>query len=1060
VIKQVRKRGTSTVQPFSLAKISAAISAAWKEAKGKTPEPADLSEVVGEVFEAIRGEDTSDVEKIQDLIEVSLMRHGQHDVAKAYILYRKNRAEKRKKRLKPNVSAMSEYIHASKYARYVPELQRREVYDETIARVELMHMKKFPALREEIGQAFDLVRARRVLPSMRTLQFGGAAVEANNNRGYNCSATLVDRPRVFAETMFLLLSGCGVGYSIQLDHVDKLPPLAYVDASKVVHHVVEDTIEGWSNAVDALVRSYIDGTNVEFAFHQIRPAGSPLKTSGGRAPGHQKLKLTLQRVRDVLHGAQGRQLRPVECHRMMCHIADAVLSGGIRRSAMIALFSFEDSEMMNIKVDANWFPREPWLANANNSCVLVRGEATEKQFKRIIKSTRAYGEPGFFFASSPDHVTNPCQPGWATVLTPEGIRTFDDISIGSTIWSGKQWTTVTNKVMTGIKPVSGYHTRAGVFYGTSQHRVISGGERVEAGDAETIDISVGGAEGLPGLDPQVIMDGLVLGDGTVHKASNHAVWLCIGEDDHDYPRSEVSSLILRSRKAAQATAWEISTNITSSELPLTYLRSIPDRYRFGDERVVRGFLRGLYSANGSVVGDARVTLKASSLNVILHAQEMLSSLGIPSYYTTNRSTAITFGNGEYTCRQSYDLNITSARGEFARLIGFIQKGKTERLLSACSRSTLKARKKLSYEVVDVQDLGAHPVYDITVAAEEHTYWTGGMLVSNCAEIGLDPVLVHPNGRRETGWAMCNLCEINAAKLTSLEDFKQVARAATLIGTLQAAYTDMPYLGSVTEAIVRRDALLGIGMTGMQDAPHIARNPEYQRIIADDCVEWNSCYAGLIGINPAARVTCVKPSGTTTLALGNCGSGIHAHHARRYIRRVTADALEVVFQEFKKSNPHMCVQKPDGKWVIEFPVEAPEGALLKEDFGAIDFLEMVRSTQQNWVLHGTARESAIPGLRHNVSNTVSVREDEWDAVASYLWQHHDEFTGVSMLPDSGDTLYAFAPFEAIKTDAQERRWNDLVAEYKPVNYLALFEAEDGTALTAEAACAGGACEVVQ
>lgn len=1052
--QSVRKRDGKTTQPFSVDKIDLALRKAWIDAHGKVEEDA-LAKVRTFVTSALLTAE-ADVEQIQDTVEIALMRAKKYPVAKAYILYREKRAEARRTRGTPDPRAVAQYIHASKYARYLPELQRREVYDETVARGEMMHHRRFthvPELQSLISRAYDLVRAQRVLPSMRSMQFGGPAIEANHNRIYNCSASLVDRPRVFAEAMFLLLSGCGVGYSVQYEHVDKLPPLTFIDPKQVVYHVVEDTIEGWADALDALVRSYLEGTTIEFSYHLIRKAGTPLKTSGGRAPGHLKLKQSLERVRKVLDNAQGRQLRPVECHRILCHAADAVLSGGIRRSAMICLFSVDDSEMMNLKVERDWFDREPWLANANNSAVLKRDEVKEKQFKRIFKSTRAYGEPGFLFVDDLNHVTNPCQPGWATVRTPEGIRTFDDIEIGSTIWSGKQWTKVTNKAMTGVKPVHAYRTRAGVFYGTENHRVIQQGERVEVRDADAIDIATCGAEGGEAFDPQAVMDGLVVGDGTVHGASNNAVLLCIGEGDADYHTSEVASLLDRQH---QPYTWAVRSTITAGELPRTYLREVPARYSRGDERAVRSFLRGLYSANGSVV-DARVTLKAASLRIIEQVQEMLSSLGIASYYTTNKSKTVAFANGDYTCRQSYDLNITTHRREFARLIGFLQASKVTRLEVACARPLNVKKAKTCYEIVDVEEMGEHPVYDITVEADEHTYWTGGLLVSNCAEIGLDPVLVREDGTTATGWAMCNLCEINAAKLVSLDDFKEAAWAATLIGTMQASYTDMPYLGEVTEQIVRRDALLGIGMTGMQDAPQIACNPVFQEEVARLCVAWNREYAKLLGVNQAARVTCVKPSGTTTLALGSCGSGIHPHHAKRYIRRVTADDLEVVFQVFKAQNPHMCVQKPDGKWVVEFPVEAPEGATLKEDVSAEAFLDLVRSTQEHWVLPGTTRESHAPGLRHNVSNTVTVKDDEWEAVADYLWSHRGSFTGVSLLSDWGDQVYAFSPFEAVRTEAQQRRWSELIAHYTPVDYLGMVEAEDGTNLTGEAACANGACE---
>jgi ribonucleoside-diphosphate reductase alpha chain len=300
---------------------------------------------------------------------------------------------------------------------------------------------------------------------------------------------------------------------------------------------------------------------------------------------------------------------------------------------------------------------------------------------------------------------------------------------------------------------------------------------------------------------------------------------------------------------------------------------------------------------------------------------------------------------------------------------------------------------------------------------------------------------------------------NAAKFKSREDMMVAVRAATIIGTLQASYMTMPYLGWVSEELARRDALIGVSMTGMFDSPEVALDPECQREAAEMAKKWNREYAAKLGIASAARATVLKPEGTSSLELGGVASGHHAHHARRYIRRVTADELEHVFQAFRAVNPHMCVRKPDGKWVIEFPVEAPPNAILKEDVRAIPFLEMVKSTQQNWVIPGTARDDGNPGLTNNVSNTVVVREEEWEDVAEYLWNNRAFFTGVSMLPATGDKAYAFAPFEAITTPADESRWNAILASYQPVDYSAMVETDDTTTLKGEVACAGGACAIV-
>ena len=242
----VRKRDGHTTQPFDVGKIENAVRKAWLEAEGDLDEE-ELHRVA--TFVTATLPELADVEQIQDAVEIALMRAKKFAVAKAYIIYRQRRHDARTVRHRPGATAVMSYIHASKYARYLPELQRREVYDETVSRVEMMHLKKFAqhkSLLPQIQKAFGLVRDKRVLPSMRSMQFGGAAVEANNNRLYNCSATLIDRPRAFAEAMFLLLSGCGVGYSVQIEHVEKLPELLDIDDKKVIHHVIDDTIEGWA----------------------------------------------------------------------------------------------------------------------------------------------------------------------------------------------------------------------------------------------------------------------------------------------------------------------------------------------------------------------------------------------------------------------------------------------------------------------------------------------------------------------------------------------------------------------------------------------------------------------------------------------------------------------------------------------------------------------------------------------------------------------------------------------------------------------------------------------
>lgn len=732
MLKYVVKRDSS-LEKFDIEKIKNAI------AKAGVAE-ADLHRVAVLATE-ILSRDVASVEEIQDAVEKALMNCGLPDIAKHYILYREDRRKIREMRHSPPKGMIADYIHFSKYSRYSDFHGRRETWTESVNRREEMDLRRWPDLRDEITEAFTSVHQKKVLPSMRSMQFGGKAIETNNARLFNCSFSLVDRTRFFQEMFYLLLAGCGVGYSVQYCHVEKLAPVVKeMDRSVVRWHTVEDSIEGWADALGALMHSYIDDGNnsagiyVDFDYRNIRLQGKPLKTSGGLAPGHVPLKESLEKVRKILEGAKGRQLRPIECHDVNCHIADGVLAGGIRRSSLIALFSPEDSEMMTCKT-GEWWKENGHRRLANNSALLIRGNhaANKRAFDNIFKYVREYGEPGFFFAAHPDYGCNPC-----------------------------------------------------------------------------------------------------------------------------------------------------------------------------------------------------------------------------------------------------------------------------------------------------------------------------------GEIGLNPV--DPKTGK-TGFAFCNLTEVNGAAAESEEDFLHSVAMATRIGTYQAAYCSFPYLGEVTEAIAKREALLGVSITGVMDNP-IARDPVVQKKAALLAVEVNRETAKKIGINPAARVTTIKPSGTASLALDSVGSGHHPHHARRYIRRVTANMIEPVFQHFKSVNPHMCVKSVynDVDWVIEFPVQAPGNAIVRDDLTGVQMLDAVFSTYENWILPGTADMMSSPGLTHNVSCTITVRENEWDQVKDYVWEHRDRIAAMSFLAYIGDKVYRQAPCEEITTTADEARWNEILENYTPVDYTQMKEAGDSTTPMGVSGCEGMVCEL--
>lgn len=603
-----------------------------------------------------------------------------------------------------SVKALSEYTRVAKYSRYLTDKKRRETWEEQVNRVFDMHKQfygeeRIKKIEEDFEFAKRMMLKKRILGSQRALQFGGEPILKKNERLYNCSASYIDRPRVFQEALFLLLCGVGFGFSVQKHHVDKLPKVKRPTGNTKVYEI-PDTIEGWADSCGILLSSYFvknqifpeyADTIVEFDYSKIRPKGAPL-SSGAKAPGPNGLRDALENVRKLLNNIEDtRKLRPIECYDILMHFSNAVLSGGVRRSATICLFSPDDEEMIKAKV-GDWMVKNPQRARSNNSVVLIRENTTKDQFKSIMENVKQFGEPGFVWMDDVEALVNPC---------------------------------------------------------------------------------------------------------------------C-----------------------------EI----------------------------------GLYA---------------------------------------------------------YD-----------------EKG-------------------------------------------------------------------------NSGISFCNLSEINMKKCTEEKDFFDACKAASIVGTLQAGYTSFPYLGETTEKIVKREALIGVSMTGMMDQPEIAFDPETQRIGARLVKATNEKIAKVFGINAAARLTCVKPSGTSSAILGS-SSGIHPHHARRYFRRVQANKLEEPVNYFKRFNPAAVEQSvwKEGDYVINFLCEIEPGAKMKNDLSAVEMLEKVKTTQQNWVKSGTVKSRCVKEwLNHNVSNTIVVRENEWDEVIDFIWKNKDYFCGISLLPASGDKDYPQAPFCSILSEKE-------------------------------------------
>jgi ribonucleoside-triphosphate reductase (thioredoxin) len=611
------------------------------------------------------------------------------------------------------LETLSQIVTFNKYAKYLPQLNRRETYDEIIMRYVQMMVDKYPHMAKRIVGQSQYIFDKKILPSMRALQFAGPAIQKNEARIYNCCYLPIDDYRAFGEVMFLLLGGTGVGYSVQFKHIEKLPEIR--KPSKEQKFLVGDSIEGWADAVKHLIGSYLGYRNTKprFDFSDIRQKGTRLITAGGKAPGPDPLKTCLFELEQILNKkSDGEKLSTIEVHDIVCHIADAVLAGGIRRAALISLFSADDESMLTCKF-GSWWESNPQRGRANNSAVLVRHRITKEFFLNLWKKIElsGSGEPGFYFTNDADWGTNPC-----------------------------------------------------------------------------------------------------------------------------------------------------------------------------------------------------------------------------------------------------------------------------------------------------------------------------------CEIALRP------------YQFCNLCEVNVSNVESQADLNDRVAAAAFFGTLQAGFTDFHYLRPIWKKTTEKDALIGVGMTGIASMEVF----NYDLTEASEVVKLvNIETAQSIGINPAARTTCVKPSGTTSCVLGTA-SGIHAWHNDFYIRRMQMSKSEDLYKYLAANHPslvkdHLLI--PNSA-VVEIPIKAPEGSVLRTE-SALSTLERVKLVSDKWIKPGHINGNNT----HNVSATISIKNGEWEVVGEWMWNNKVYYNGLSVLPFDGGT-YSQAPFE----DITEAQYNELVKQLSSIDLTQVIEEDDLTSLTDQAACQGGACEV--
>lgn len=933
---------------------------------------------------------------------------------------------------------LSEITIYNKYARYIPEENRRETWKELIDRNVGMHTRKYPQLKQEIEDVYDnFVRTKKVLPSMRSLQFGGKAIETTNARIFNCAFLPIESIRSFSEAMYLLLNGCGVGYSVQSFNIGKLPAIEKPNPNRSRKFLIQDDIIGWADAVRALMKSYTGRTKstLVFDYSAIREKGALLVTSGGKAPGAGPLKIAIAKIEAVLSEKKdGERLSSVDCHDICCHIADAVLSGGIRRAALICLFDKDDHEMISSKT-GNWWETNPQRGRANNSIVLDRKNVTEQEFLDIWKKVElsGSGEPGFYFSDNERLGTNPCCfVGETRLLTSDGYKEIgscvgelDLINKAGDVVNGMVWSN-------GVKEVVELRLSNNTQIKCTPDHIFETNTRdlVEAKDL--IGKRIMSFYTINQEVSEFTKYGFIQGDGGLSRLkseSHKGLEVCIGDKD-----SDIATLFgveaEKGKKAYYLNGYNdvlkalgfSSDTLTTRTLPLTF-----NSWRDEDKKM---FVKGMYSANGSVIKSGkRVAYKSVCRQLITELSEYLSSIGIESYTTTNKAKDVEFSNGTYTCKKSYDLNISKADSviSFAKEIGFVHQYKQTSLEGIIfEKSPL---------VVGVKEVGKAEVFDFNLDDDTHLGVVEGVIAHNC-EISLKP------------HGFCNLTEINGSIITTQEEFNSIAKAASFIGSLQAGYTDFHYLNDEWRKNAEEESLLGVSITGIANENLLKLDfTESANVVMEE----NRRVSSLIGTNPARRATCVKPAGTTSLVLGT-SSGIHAWHNDYYIRRMRVGKNESLYTHLRDNHPDMVedeVFNPHSTAVISVPQKAPEGAITRHE-DVFTLLERVKKVSEDWVMPGHVQGDNS----HNVSCTISIKDGEWKSVGDWMWKNKDSYNGISVLPFDGGS-YAQTPFE----DCTKEYYEEKVKSLEEVDLSSIREEEDNTDLKGNVACGGGSCEIV-
>lgn len=1021
-----------------------------------------------------------------------------------------------------SIKALQDYTFTAKYARWLPEKNRRETWQESVERVKNMMLLKYKDfnIEEDINWAYDLMLKKRVLGSQRALQFGGEPALNKNCRIYNC----LDKSTKF-------ITSEGVKDFIDFKDGDSVCVLTH--AGK------------WETAI---VREYEEQNIFQIKFKKANAEYIVSATKDHRWMLNDGSITTSLKCGDKIY----------------------------RPENIFGEFNYDTATIEEKLYWCYGFVYGDGTVNNNHSMVRLCGDDTKYESRftdlgfKSSSSLSLFGDvivyTGKYMKTTPDPKND----------SPELIRAFvagylsADGTTNSNIKNSdtSQYTNIQSSDIDHIEFIKKCFPIAGVWivsekeltgqktnYGIRPYTILfricdnSNSKFSQIWTVNSIDfIKKDKCWCLEVKNDKTftLPSGIITGNCTGTYIDRPRVFqeymymlLCgcgVGFSVQKHHIAKLPNLIKQKRYNKvflipdTIEGWSDAIGV----LVCSYFDSDHEWNEYIGRNIEFDFSKiraagSSLSSVGKAPGPKPLKKCLKQIQTILdtaisNSQEKLSSLQIYDILMYSADAVISGGvrRSATICLFSPDDQemITSKSGNWFK--DNPQRGRS-------NNSALILRDKTTKEefqkIVNYSREFGEPGYYWATSTEEQP--------NPCVEIGF--YCYDSNGN--SGIQMCNLSTINSSKCKTKELFYEACKAASIIGTLQAGFTDFPYLGSITEEIVRRESLIGVSMTGIMENVEICLDPDIQKRGAEVVKNTNKELAKKININQAARTTCCKPEGTSSCLLGTT-SGIHPHHAKRYIRRVQANKLEEIYKYFQNINPIACEESVwsnnESDDVISFCVEIPDGSKTKNQVNAISLLEYVKSTQINWVMGGKNKELCTkPFLEHNVSNTIHVKNDEWDSVIDFIFDNRQYFTGVSLLAMSGDKDYPQAPFTTIylpseitreygngslfvsgliqkalelyddnlwkacevllsgKTKGDSKKewkqrcekfsdryldgslkklvycmkdvynyklWIDLNREYKDVDYTKMYEDKDNTNFEGEASCVGGKCEL--